>query len=186
MERSNHWQTCAIALILVRSTRRALEALIYCGAFDTIAPNRQQLIKDLDLVIDWAQSRAKDRASGQGNLFDLFSSTTVKEAPASFETAPKAPPTPDFPQQEKLRLEKEILGFYISDHPLKALRESARVLAPISLSDLADYREGTSISAIVMLTSIKPVVTKKGDRMAIIQIEDLTGHTESGCVSQIL
>jgi len=160
--------------------RRALEALIYCGAFDTIELNRQQLIKDLDLVIDWAQSRAKDRASGQGNLFDLFSSsTTVKEAPASFETAPKAPLTPDFPQQEKLRLEKEILGFYISDHPLKALRESARVLAPISLSDLNDYKEGTSISAIVMLTSVKPVVTKKGDRMAIIQIEDLTGHTEA-------
>lgn len=160
--------------------RRALEALIYCGAFDTIEPNRQQLIKDLDLVIDWAQSRAKDRASGQGNLFDLFGgSTAVKEAPASFISAPKAPPTPDFPQQEKLRLEKEILGFYISDHPLKALRDSARVLAPISLSDLADYKEGTSISAIVMLTSVKPVVTKKGDRMAIIQIEDLTGHTEA-------
>ncbi len=159
--------------------RRALEALIYCGAFDTLEPNRQQLIKDLDLVIDWAQSRAKDRASGQGNLFDLFGGTTVKEAPASFTLAPKAPLVPDFPQQEKLRLEKEILGFYISDHPLKALRESARVLAPISLSNLADYKEGTSVSAIVMLTSIKPVVTKKGDRMAIIQIEDLTGHTEA-------
>ena len=160
--------------------RRALEALIYCGAFDTIEPNRQQLIKDLDLVIDWAQSRAKDRASGQGNLFDLFGGgIAVKEAPASFTLAPKAPPTPDFPQQEKLRLEKEILGFYISDHPLKALRESARVLAPISLSDLNDYKEGTSVSAIVMLTSVKPVVTKKGDRMAIIQIEDLTGHTEA-------
>ena len=159
--------------------RRALEALIYCGAFDTIESNRQQLIKDLDLVIDWAQSRAKDRASGQGNLFDLFSNAAVKEAPASFETAPKAPLTPDFPQQEKLRLEKEILGFYISDHPLKALRDSAKVLAPISLSDLNDYKEGTSVSAIVMLTSIKPVVTKKGDRMAIIQIEDLTGHTEA-------
>ena len=53
--------------------RRALESLIYCGAFDKIESNRQQLIKDLELVYDWAQSRARDRASGQGNLFDFNS-----------------------------------------------------------------------------------------------------------------
>lgn len=157
--------------------RRALESLIHCGAFDNLEPNRNQLIHDLELVLDWAQSRAKDRASGQGNLFDLLGST-VKDV-NRFETAPKAPTMPDFPRQEKLRLEREVLGFYISDHPLKAIRESARILAPINLSDLADYSESTSVSAVVMLTSIKPVTTKKGDRMAIIQIEDLTGQTEA-------
>lgn len=157
--------------------RRALESLIHCGAFDNLEPNRNQLIHDLELVLDWAQSRARDRASGQGNLFDLLGST-VKDV-NRFETAPKAPTMPDFPRQEKLRLEREVLGFYISDHPLKAIRESARILAPINLSDLADYSESTSVSAVVMLTSIKPVTTKKGDRMAIIQIEDLTGQTEA-------
>ncbi|MBD2021566.1 trans-splicing intein-formed DNA polymerase III subunit alpha C-terminal partner DnaE-C [Leptolyngbya sp. FACHB-36] len=157
--------------------RRALEALIYSGAFDHLQTNanRNQLIQDLDLVLDWAQSRAKDRASGQGSLFDLFGG--AKQA-SSFELAPKAPSVPEFSQQERLRLEKEILGFYISDHPLKAVRQAAQVLAPISLSDLADY-EGSIVSAIVMLTSVKPVTTKKQDRMAIIQIEDLTGQTEA-------
>ena len=156
--------------------RRALESLIYCGAFDTVDPNRNQLIQDLELVMDWAQSRAKDRASGQGNLFDLMGGVSQQ---SSFETAPKAPKVPDFPQQEKLRLEKEVLGFYISDHPLKQLQESAKMLAPISLSDLGDRQEGDSISAIVMLTAVKAVTTKKGDRMAIITIEDLTGHSEA-------
>jgi len=160
--------------------RRALEALIYCGAFDKLQPNRNQLIKDLDFVIDWAQSRAKDRISGQGNIFDLLGGTaTSKDTSATYESAPKAPPTPDFSPQEKLRLEKEILGFYVSDHPLKPVRKSAQLLAPINLTQLNDLREDSAISAVVMITSIKQVTTKKGDRMAIIQIEDLTGQGEA-------
>jgi DNA polymerase III subunit alpha len=156
--------------------KRALESLIYCGAFDQIQSNRQQLIKDLELVLDWAQSRAKDRASGQGNLFDLMGGSVQQ---SSFETAPKAPSMPDFQQQEKLRLEKEVLGFYISDHPLKQIQESAKILAPINLSDLERRSEGANVSAIVMLTAIKRVTTKKGDAMAIITVEDLTGHSEA-------
>ncbi len=159
--------------------RRALEALIHCGAFDNLEPNRNQLLHDLELVLDWAQSRAKEKASGQGNLFDLLGGGTTHASATSFDTAPKAPPVPDLPPQEKLKLEKDILGFYISDHPLKMVRESARILAPINLSDLADYSEGASVSAVVMVTTMKPVTTKKGDRMAIIQIEDLTGQTEA-------
>ncbi|MBF2084457.1 OB-fold nucleic acid binding domain-containing protein [Thermoleptolyngbya sp. C42_A2020_037] len=157
--------------------RRALEALIQCGAMDCIETNRRQLMNDLDLVLEWAQSRAKDRAIGQGNLFDMMGS--VSEAPGSFEAAPKSPTVEDFPQQERLKLEKELLGFYVSDHPLKNIREAARILAPINLSSLEEQPEGTSISAIAMLTGVKPVVTKKGDRMAIIQLEDLTGHSEA-------
>jgi DNA polymerase-3 subunit alpha len=157
--------------------RRALEALIQCGAMDCIETNRRQLMNDLDLVLEWAQSRAKDRAIGQGNLFDMLGS--VSEAPGSFESAPKAPAVEDFPQQERLKLEKELLGFYVSDHPLKNIREAAKILAPINLSSLEEQPEGSSISAIAMLTGVKPVVTKKGDRMAIIQLEDLTGHSEA-------
>jgi DNA polymerase-3 subunit alpha len=109
-------------------------------------------------------------------LFDLPGAATQK---GSFETAPKSAIVAEYPSQEKLRLEKEVLGFYISDHPLKQLQDSARVLAPISLGSLQNYREGTSVSAIVMITSVKRVTTKKGDPMAVIQIEDLTGRTEA-------
>ena len=118
--------------------RRALESLIYCGAFDTVDPNRNQLIQDLELVMDWAQSRAKDRVSGQGNLFDLMGGGASQQS--SFETAPKAPKVPDFQQQEKLRLEKEVLGFYISDHPLKQLQESAKAFWPLFKTHAAAKR----------------------------------------------
>lgn len=157
--------------------RRALEALIQCGAMDCINPNRRQLMHDLDLVLEWAQSRAKDREVGQGNLFDMFggmgSGTT-----STFGTAPSAPSVEDFPSQEKLKLEKNLLGFYISDHPLKSVQQAAKVLAPISLNQLAEQPDNVTLSAIVMLASVKPVVTKKGDRMAIVQMEDLTGQVE--------
>lgn len=159
--------------------RRALEALIHCGAFDQFQSNRHQLIKDLELVFDWAQSRAKDRASGQVNLFDWGEMANGNQASAGFESAPKAASVDDFPPTEKLHREKELLGFYVSDHPLKSVRQSAQILAPINLSQLSEQRQDTWICAVVMLSQIKPVTTKKGDRMAILQIEDLTGQTEA-------
>ncbi|NCJ07167.1 trans-splicing intein-formed DNA polymerase III subunit alpha C-terminal partner DnaE-C [Synechococcales cyanobacterium C] len=158
--------------------RRALEALIHCGAFDSLEPNRNQLVHDLELVLEWAQSRAKDRAIGQGNLFDLGGTATVAEAPAAFDAAPKAPPVEDLPEAEKLRLEKELLGFYISNHPLKAVEKAGRLMAPFSLADLEEQRDNVTLSAIVLITEVKPIVTKKGDRMAIVQLEDLTGKAE--------
>ena len=164
--------------------RRTLEALINCGAFDKINSNRRQLIQDLELVYDWAQSRARDRAVGQGNLFDFFgggvdSNSNTNSTINSFDSAPKADPVEDFPAQEKLRLEKELLGFYVSDHPLKPLQKSARVLAPINLSQLSIQSENSTLCAVVMITGIKKVITKKGDPMAILQIEDLTGSSEA-------
>lgn len=163
--------------------RRALESLIYCGAFDKIESNRHQLIKDLELVYDWAQSRARDRASGQGNLFDLLdgisnNNTANNKASKAFD-APKANPVPDLPQPEKLRKEKELLGFYVSDHPLKSIQQIARYLAPINLTQFAQQKEGMMFCAVVMLNGVKKVMTKKGEPMAILQIEDLTAQSEA-------
>ncbi|HSM84236.1 MAG TPA: OB-fold nucleic acid binding domain-containing protein [Nodosilinea sp.] len=161
--------------------RRALESLILAGALDPIDPNRNQLMQDLELVLDWAQGRAKDREIGQGNLFDMMlGGDTQNASPATgYETAPKAPSVDDFEPQEKLRQEKELLGFYISDHPLKSVQRSARVLAPINLAELHEQPDNVTLSAIVILASVKPVITKKGDRMAIVQLEDLTGQSEA-------
>lgn len=162
--------------------RRALESLILAGALDKINPNRNQLMQHLALLIDWAQGRAKDREIGQGNLFDMMGgggATTPSAAPGGYEGAPEAPRISDFDDQEKLRQEKEILGFYISNHPLKSVQRPARILAPINLAELAEQPDNVTLSAIVLLSSVKPVMTKKGDRMAIVQIEDLTGQSEA-------
>ncbi len=160
--------------------RRALEALIYSGAFDSIEPNRKQMIESLELLISWAQNRAKDREIGQGNLFDMLGiqNGSQNTNSAAWESAPKAPDGPDFSPQEKLRLEKELLGFYVSDHPLKSANQIAKLLSPIGLNELGEHNKKKTISAIVMLTDVKQIMTKKGEPMAVVQMEDLTGQAE--------
>ena len=164
--------------------RRALEALIHSGALDALEPlgNRAQFMADLDLVIDWASSRAKDRASGQGNLFDLFGATAAADSAggsdaaglADISTAPKAAPVRDYPPTEKLRLEKELVGFYLSDHPLKQLAQQVKLLSPVALGNLEEMADKAKVSAIVMVPELRQVNTRKGDRMAVLQLEDLT------------
>ncbi|MBE9046482.1 trans-splicing intein-formed DNA polymerase III subunit alpha C-terminal partner DnaE-C [Pleurocapsales cyanobacterium LEGE 10410] len=159
--------------------RRALETLIYCGAFDRIQPNRRQLINNIDVITAWAQQRSKEKASGQLNLFDMMgdAAETTNDADA-FEQAPSTPKVEDYPLQEKLRLEKEYIGFYISDHPLKSIHQAAQILSPISLNELSEQKARQKVSAVVMLNSVRKIITKKGDPMAFVQIEDITGEAE--------
>lgn len=173
--------------------RRALESLIHCGALDALQPNanRAQLMADLDLVLDWAGSRARDRASGQGNLFDLFAAPPADSkaagaagkaagaAGADHTLAPKAAPVADYPPKEKLRLEKELVGFYLSDHPLRQLTQPMRLLSPIGLATLEEQADKAQVSVVAMVPEIRNVTTRKGDRMAVLQIEDLTGTAEA-------
>ncbi len=158
--------------------RRALETLIYCGAFDLVQSNRRQLINDIDVLTSWAQKRHKEKASGQLNLFDMMNSSSESKSQAAFEQAPSTSKVEDYPLQEKLRLEKEYIGFYISDHPLQAVYQAAQILSPISLSELSEQKAKEKISAVVMLNSVRKITTKKGDRMAFVQMEDITGEAE--------
>ena len=161
--------------------RRAIEALIHCGALDSLVENgnRAQLIADLDLIIDWASSRAKDRNSGQGNLFDISSSSNNEDTSITYLNAPKAKNVNEFNPSDKLRLEKEHVGFYLSDHPLKQLSEPAKLIAPISIASLEQQKDKSRVSVIAMIPEMREVTTRKGDRMAIIQLEDLTGSCEA-------
>ncbi|NEP76482.1 OB-fold nucleic acid binding domain-containing protein, partial [Okeania sp. SIO2G5] len=163
--------------------KRALEALIQSGAMDEFGEFRNQLMQDLPLVVEWAQGRAKDRISGQGNLFDMMLGGDAGDSTGGdsggFDSAPKASPVQEYPDQEKLKLEKDLLGFYISDHPLKSVQRAAKILAPVSIGTLHEQPDDVTLSAIVMLSMVKPVITKKGDRMAILTIEDLTGHADA-------
>ncbi len=161
--------------------RRALETLILCGAFDKIQPNRNQLTHDLDLVISWAQKRAKEKESGQMNLFDLMGGKATEQTSPDieFEQAPRATPVADFSLPEKLKLEKEHLGFYVSEHPLKAVQKAAKLLSPINLGELEEQKSKKKVSAIVIVNAIKKIVTKQGKPMAFLTLEDVSGQAEA-------
>jgi DNA polymerase-3 subunit alpha len=159
---------------------RSLEALVKSGAFDKLNPNRRQAIEHLKLLVSWSQNRAKDRESGQSNIFD-FMSAEIPES-KGLESAPEAPNIADFSKEEKLQSEKELLGFYISDHPLKAAKNAYRVIAPNSLAEIAEMKSKAAVTILVMLIDVKNIVTKKGDKMAVVQMEDISGAKIEGVV----
>ncbi|MCS6960574.1 MAG: OB-fold nucleic acid binding domain-containing protein [Pseudanabaenaceae cyanobacterium SKYGB_i_bin29] len=156
--------------------KKALEALVQAGAFDRLHPNRKQTVANIEPTLTWASRRAKDKASGQVSLFDMMVATGEE----TFVDEPPAPPDiPDYLPQEKIELEKELLGFYLSAHPLKALSPAVKLLAPVNLSDLQEVRETVTVTAIVMITDLKNILTKNNEQMAVLQIEDLSGKLEA-------
>ncbi len=156
---------------------RNLESLIKCGAFDKIETNRQQLINDLELVVPWAQKRAKEKAVGQANLFDLMSGGSNGKTDKSFEAAPKAPIVNDFTAQERLQFELELLGVYVSDHPLKPAERSIRRqhIETVKLREIEKHLR-KPIKLVVMLQEVKITQTKKDNKaMAILKLTSIDG-----------
>ena len=159
--------------------RRALEALIYCGAFDQINSNRNQLLHDLEPVLSWAQSRAKDQASGQTNLFDALGASQKEDnSQPNYKDVPTASPVEDFSATDKLKHEKDLLGFYVSDHPLKVTKPASAMMSAIMLGDKETLPKKKPVSAIILLTEVKKIMTRNNDPMAFVQMEDISGQIE--------
>ena len=156
--------------------KRNLESLIHCGALDEFSENnnRAQLFADLEYVMEWASSRNRDRISGQGNLFDSIAENENNEFSISQRSLVE-----DYTLIEKLKLEKQLLGFYLSDHPLKHLAMPAKLISPKSISQLEETNDRTKVSLVAMIPELKQITTRKGDRMAIVQLEDLSGSCEA-------
>ena len=110
--------------------KRNLESLIHCGALDEFSDdrNRAQLFSDLEHIMEWASARNRDRISGQGNLFDTIENHSISD----FSKA-QLSKVDDYSLIEKLKLEKQLLGFYLSDHPLKHLTKPAKLISDLLL-----------------------------------------------------
>ncbi|MEK6620727.1 MAG: DNA polymerase III subunit alpha, partial [Chloroflexota bacterium] len=152
---------------LQRNNKRVLESLIRCGACDPFGPRLAQLDR-LDAVLATAQREQRDRAIGQVGLFDLGGTSSLSSAPVQ---------GPEAPRRELLGWEKELLGIYLSDHPLQDL--TAR-LGDVVTAYLAELREAGDDLVIVacVVTSARKHVTKNKQLMLFAQVEDLTGSAE--------
>lgn len=152
---------------LQRSNKRVLESLIKSGACDAFGPRQAQL-KALDGALATAQREQKDRASGQVSLFDLGTAAAPSSVPAD---------GPEASRKELLAWEKELLGIYISEHPLQEL--SAR-LGDVVTAYLAELKEVDDDVVIVagVITSARRHVTQKKALMMFAQLEDLTASSE--------
>ena len=161
-----------------RVNRRVVESLIKCGAFASIdgSPTRAALLAGLDAAMDYGGKRADERASGQSSLFGAFSA--ANSGGAAVEQAPDLPKTPEFPEKERLALEKEVLGFYISGHPLQGYSAELKRYTTGPIAQLVEKPDGCEVKVAGVVASLKEIKTKRGDMMAFISVEDLTGATE--------
>jgi DNA polymerase-3 subunit alpha len=151
--------------------RRVLEQLIKCGAMDTIHPSRARTLAALDDALEKAQVMQRDRQSGQMNMFGLLRSK--KKA-----SAPVLPDVPDWDSRATIQFEKESLGFYISGHPLDFYAEQLAAVCTADTQAVKEKREGTEVVLCGMVSVIKELTTKRGDRMAFLALEDKQGILE--------
>jgi DNA polymerase-3 subunit alpha len=154
------------------ANKRALESLIKCGALDSTGATRRGMLECVEQALSWGGRSQADKIAGQGSIFDLGDEV---------ETAPKHHPEipeHEFEKNELLRLEKETLGLYVSEHPLNAVRDQLRRKTDASLAELERRRDGEIVTVGGIVSAIKQVTTKKGEPMVFVRLDDVIGSAE--------
>jgi DNA polymerase III subunit alpha len=154
--------------------KRVLESLIKSGAMDSFG-RRAQLMAVLDKAIEQAQKTQRDAEFGQHGLFGVFQ----EEAAADNDGLPN---TPDWDEHTRLSAEKEILGFFISGHPLEKYRDKLQDLHSLTTQEIAAMERSTgkdeTITTAGMITNVRVLKSKKGDFYAQASLEDMSGTIE--------
>jgi DNA polymerase-3 subunit alpha len=155
--------------------KRVLESLIKSGAMDCFG-RRAQLMQALDTAIEQAQKAQRDAESGQHGLFGVFAEETAQEANAAL------PNTPDWDEHTRLAAEKEILGFFITGHPMDKYKEKLADLRTLSTEDIAAMKKSTAkdenISIAGLISGLRVAKSRRGELWAQAALEDMSGKVE--------
>jgi DNA polymerase-3 subunit alpha len=153
--------------------KKAVEALVKCGAFDFTGGERAQLFSEIDGAMAAAASAHRDRASGQVSMFDAFEAAPPKPVKS---TASKIAP---WSHTEKLAFEKELLGFYVTGHPLDEYRSELAKSKYVPIARLPEQEPKSTVTIAGALTSVEKKFTKKDSKpFAVVVVEDLTEQLE--------
>ena len=150
--------------------RRVLESLIKAGAFDGGGATRAALLAGLDQAMEAGQRRQRDREEGQTSLFDSPGS-----APAAVKAETPRANVPEWPTEQLLGYEKEVLGFYLSGHPLERYKDRARDLGTASAADVATRPVGARVALLGQVSQLRERATKSGNRMAFASLDAVDG-----------
>jgi len=158
---------------LKRVNRKVLECLIKAGAFDLTGVPRKRMFDSVDRALERGQAEQRDRAVGQASLFGALS--PAKAGPSlDAEDYLKGD---EWPEKERLRLEKESIGFYITGHPLEQYaREVERYARPCSR--VQGMRKDEKVTLAGILVGLREKTTQSGKKMAWVTLEDLTGSVD--------
>ncbi len=152
--------------------RRVLESLIKAGVFDSLGQSRAQLLASVDAAMEAGQRHQRDRQQGQCSFFDLMPHGEGAPEPAI------SAPIEEWEPEQLLAYEKEVLGFYLSGHPLNRYQAQALRAGAIGIGDLGSREEGSRVSLFGLPGAVKEISTKNGDRMAFLTLEDANGAIE--------
>jgi DNA polymerase-3 subunit alpha len=155
--------------------RRALESLVKCGALDSTGATRLGMLDDpiLEGALGHGQRHAADRLAGQASIFDGLDDAV----PAAERHYPQISTT-EFDERELLRLEKETLGLYVSEHPLERVRTDLRRKTDCALSEIERRRDGEVVTVGGIVSGLKQVTTKRGEPMVFATLDDPSGSAE--------
>jgi DNA polymerase III subunit alpha len=153
--------------------KRALESLVKCGALDSTDATRLGMLTALDAALGHGQRTSADRLAGQASIFD---GALGEQEAADVRHPPLA--TTEFDERELLRLEKETLGLYVSEHPLERVRTELRRKTDCALTDLERRRDGEFVTVGGIVSGLKQVTTKRGEPMVFVTLDDPTGSAE--------
>ncbi|SDN17584.1 DNA polymerase III, alpha subunit [Actinomyces ruminicola] len=166
--------------------KRTIDSLIKAGAFDTLGKSRRALQACHEDFVDEIIGVKRNEAAGQFDLFASIMGDAAGEADAGFGSGPvfssEVPDLPEWDKKEKLAYERDMLGLYVSDHPLLGLESALAKLADTEISDLIeddDRPDGAMVTIAGLITSLTRKTTKQGNLWAIAQIEDLGGSIEA-------
>jgi DNA polymerase III subunit alpha len=150
--------------------RRVLESLVKAGAFDGVGGTRAALLAGLDQAMEAGQRRQRDREEGQTSLFDAPGSATRPSPQESPQSR-----LPEWPTEQLLGYEKEVLGFYLSGHPLERYRDRARDLGTASAADVTSRPVGARVALLGQVSQLRERATKSGNRMAFASLDAVDG-----------
>ncbi|MCL4540221.1 MAG: DNA polymerase III subunit alpha, partial [Bacteroidetes bacterium] len=150
--------------------KRALESLIKAGAFDSLGHKRAQLANSFDRIVQFGLSVQESRLSSQSSLFDLMNDEQKKLA-----TYPTLDDVVEWSQGEKLNREKELLGVYISGHPLLKFEQEYNSFTNIRIGDASTIEGISGARAAGIVVDVRRKIDRKGNTMAFVQLEDFTG-----------
>jgi DNA polymerase-3 subunit alpha len=155
--------------------KRTLESLIKAGGFDSMGYSRKGLLGYFDRIIDDTVARRRKEAEGQ---FDLFSMADDDDDGTLVAGTRIVIPEEDFDKRQRLAFEKEMLGLYVSDHPLMGAEASLRRRTESTIAELEGVEDGTMRTTGGLVTSLQKKWTRKGDLMAVFTLEDLQSTVE--------
>ncbi|MDD5085500.1 MAG: DNA polymerase III subunit alpha [Candidatus Omnitrophica bacterium] len=153
--------------------RKVLESLIKCGAFDCFGLYRSQLMAMIDHALQMGSSIQRDRSRGQFSFFETFDEH--KQFKSEVEDVPKIE---EWAESQLLAYEREMLGFYVTAHPLTKYEKTLKTYASMTTDMLSEGRDQQEVTIGGIIEIMKEILTRKGDKMAFVTIEDLKGRTE--------